>query len=681
MRTLLEFLPLIRRLEVSEAVRWSNGFRTWTSTYADLFGAIGAVANHFDELGVSKGDRVLIFAENRFEWIAVFWACVARGIELVPVDYRFSLELVKRIEAESKPKLIIDNPYLDRLATLPPNPSFQNADLGPDDIVEIVYTSGTTGDPKGVIHRHRNICSNLAPFLTEIAKYRKWAMPFQPIRIIDLLPLSHMFGQSMGLFIPVILEGSVVMTTEIHPQRLIQLIHDNRVTVAVCVPRILETLKSAVDRHGVIATHARFGWKFWAFVVGGARLDPELESFWTRRRFVVIQGYGLTEASPVVAVNHPFHVRHGSLGKVVPGQDVTIAADGEILVRGESVTTEGEWLHTGDLGEIDADGHLYFRGRKKDLIVTPEGLNVYPEDVERVLHSFPEIRDSAVVGNDHVHAVLILAQPDLDATAVIQKANEKLESHQRIRTWSIWPKHDFPRTPSTLKIKRQEIALEIAGSMAKEQSRSPDLSAMSSLERVELLSTLEEQYQTELDEDAFSRLKSTPQLDEWLRHAASTGERLEHSPELSDWARSLPLRAIRTSFHQILAVPLFRTLLPLKVTGLENLASLEGPVIFAANHTSHLDTPAILTALPHRWRRRLAPAMSKDHFRPHFEPRTISALEGSILHSDIRAGVQPLQRVPTASTNGGRKARVALHRRAHQSWLLSFGFPGRQSDP
>ena len=144
----------------------------------------------------------------------------------------------------------------------------------------------------------------------------------------------------------------------------------------------------------------------------------------------------------------------------------TIAADGEILVRGESVTTEGEWLHTGDLGEIDADGHLYFRGRKKDLIVTPEGLNVYPEDVERVLNSFPEIRDSAVVGNDHVHAVLILAQPDLDATSVIQKANEKLESHQRIRTWSIWPKHDFPRTPSTLKIKRQEIALDIAGSIA-----------------------------------------------------------------------------------------------------------------------------------------------------------------------------------------------------------------------
>src|SRR5262245_31091193 len=252
MRTLQEFLPLVRRLGRREAVRWSNGFRTWTSTYTDLYGAVGAVANHFEELGLAKGSRVLISAGNQFQWIAVFWACVARGIELVPVDYRFSPELVKRIETESRPKLLIDNPYLDRLSKLPPARDFQCTEVGPDDIVEIVYTSGTTGDPKGVVHRHRNICSNLTPFLTEITKYKRWTIPFQPIRIVDLLPLSHMFGQSMGLFIPVMLEGSVVMTTEIHPQRLIQLIHDNRVSIAVCVPRFLENLKTAVVKDTVI---------------------------------------------------------------------------------------------------------------------------------------------------------------------------------------------------------------------------------------------------------------------------------------------------------------------------------------------------------------------------------------------------------------------------------------------
>ena len=138
--------------------------------------------------------------------------------------------------------------------------------------------------------------------------------------------------------------------------------------------------------------HRQFGWKFWAFVVGGASIEPELEEFWGQLGFLLIQGYGLTEASPVVAVNHPFDARRGSLGKVVPGQDVIIAPDGEILVRGESVTKErGEWLHTGDIGSIDAEGRLYFRGRKKDLIVTGEGLNVYPHDVETVLNSvFPK---------------------------------------------------------------------------------------------------------------------------------------------------------------------------------------------------------------------------------------------------------------------------------------------------
>src|SRR5947207_12141642 len=213
---------------------------------------------------------------------------------------------------------------------------FEPAQVSPDDIVEIVYTSGTTGEPKGVVHRHRNICSNLRPFRNEIAKYRKWARPFQPIRILDLLPLSHMFGQSQGLFIPLFLEGSVAFTSEIHPGKIIDFVHDNRISVIVSVPRILENLKNEVER-GNRQVHRRFGWKFWAFVVGGARVDPELEEFWKVLGFAVIQGYGLTEASPVIAVNHPFHAKTGSLGKAVEGQEVTIAPDGEILVRDESV--------------------------------------------------------------------------------------------------------------------------------------------------------------------------------------------------------------------------------------------------------------------------------------------------------------------------------------------------------
>src|SRR5262245_8751054 len=199
MNTLQDFPSEIERLQNREAVRWSNGFRTWVSTYADLYGKIGAVVRHFDERNIGKGDRILIWAENRMEWIAVFWACVARGIQIVPADFRFSPDLVDRIRTESSPKLVMDNTSLDEIAKLPPC-TFQRTAVTPDDVVEIVYTSGTTGEPKGVVHRHRNICSNLRPFQNEIAKYKKWARPFQPVRILNLLPLSHMFGQSLGLF-------------------------------------------------------------------------------------------------------------------------------------------------------------------------------------------------------------------------------------------------------------------------------------------------------------------------------------------------------------------------------------------------------------------------------------------------------------------------------------------------
>ena len=152
------------------------------------------------------------------------------------------------------------------------------------------------------------------------------------------------------------------------------------------------------------------------------------------------------------------------------------------------------------------------------MIVTPEGLNVHPDDVEAVLREFGEIRDSAVVGvGDRVHAALILKDPTADPATLVRRANERLEAHQRIREWSIWPADDFPRTPSTLKVKRQEVARQLGSEpRMEERQRQVDLSAMSSLERVELLSQLEDRYRVDLDEEAFSKLTSTHELQEWL---------------------------------------------------------------------------------------------------------------------------------------------------------------------
>jgi len=138
MQTLQDLLPQISRLGRREAIRWSNGFRTIVTTYSELHGLIGAAVTHFEDHGVRKGDRVLIWAENRAEWVAVFWACVVRGVQAVPVDFRFSPELVQRIRAESQPKLIVDQDVLETIARLPRPRSFQTIDATGDDIVEIV---------------------------------------------------------------------------------------------------------------------------------------------------------------------------------------------------------------------------------------------------------------------------------------------------------------------------------------------------------------------------------------------------------------------------------------------------------------------------------------------------------------------------------------------------------------
>jgi long-chain acyl-CoA synthetase len=406
--------------------------------------------------------------------------------------------------------------------------------------------------------------------------------------------------------------------------------------------------------------HRLFGFKFWSFVVGAAPLEAELEAFWSARGFAVIQGYGLTETAPIVSVTHPFDIERGSVGRVISGVDVKIAADGEILVRGENVTGgyfqaeaetaqafEGGWFHTGDIGEIGPDGRLFIRGRKKELIVTPEGLKVFPDDVERVVNQIPGVRDSAAVGvagdpgtsAERVHVVLVL-EPGIDQNDVVRAANAHLESHQKIRRGLVWPYPQLPRTEGTGKLKRaairewvrtgaappaagraadtfSELVAKYSGRGDLQPATTIDELGLSSLERVELMVALEDAFQTRLDEKAFSGVRDVGQLRGLVENASRGEAEVGETLEFPAWNRSVAARALRRIGLPGFILPLTRVFAWIRLEGRTHLAALEGPVIFASNHQSYMDTPVIMAALPRHWRYRLAPAMARN-----FSPRT-----------------------------------------------------------
>ena len=705
-RTLIDFFEDLERTD-GDFLAHDDGYRTWSYSYAEAARAARGVAGRLRAQGISKGQHVVIWSENRPEWIWTLWGCLLEGVVLVPIDYRASSEFLLRIAAIVDARAIVLGETVGELTTETPVWKIRELASEPagtppavqatvDDVAEIIFTSGATSDPKGVVLTHRNILANVVPIEREVAKYRKYARPFMPIRFLNLLPLSHMFGQAMATFVPPMLSGTVVFTRSFAPEDIVTQIRTRRVSVLVCVPKILEVLRDYIQRvvpessepppPGMHWTkrwwryrraHRLFGYKFWAIVVGAAPLDPELEAFFGRLGFLVVQGYGLTETAPIVTLNHPLKAARGAVGKPIAGVEVRIAEDGEILVRGENVTQgyfnapeetraafRDGWFHTGDIGGLDEAGRLHIRGRKKEMIVTPEGLNVFPEDVERVLNEIPGVRDSAVVGapvtgssSERVQAVLLLDDP-ARVDDVVRTANAKLLDHQKIRAAAAWPEAELPRTEGTRKLKRRELRQwltagqipaarkedsrrDVIGVLARfapgrtiEPATTIDELGLSSLERVELMMALEDTLQVTVDEAKFAAAKTVAELQELTRppdyEGAGPSSVTEAQPDarpgvsppidFPSWNRSAAARGLRRVSLPTWILPLSRPVMALDVEGLEHLERLEGPVIFAANHQSHFDTPAILRALPAKWRYRLAPAMAKEFFKAHFNP-------------------------------------------------------------
>src|ERR1035441_1250282 len=601
--TILEYLDNFRRHAREVAYVQHRGYRMQRWTYGDVLSNAYRFARELEQRGIGKGDKVILWGENCAEWVVAFFGCLLRGAIVVPIDKIAAPDFAQRVAQQVDARLCVGSMqnYISDIAELNLETlreqfaAHSDQPVAPppltrDDIVQIVFTSGTTAEPRGVVITHGNILANLEPLEREIGNYLKYERIFHPLRFLNLLPLSHVFGQFLGIFLPQMLAATVLFQDTLNPSEVIHTIKKERVSVVVAGPRLMESLKEKLERDVEAAgktdwfhqqleaskdeklvrrwwrfrrIHNQFGWKFWAFISGGAALDAETEEFWRRLSFVVIQGYGLTETTSLISLNHPFHTGKRSIGKVLEGREMKLDENGEILVRGANVAAgywqnkelkpvlaEDGWFRTGDLGALDGDGNLYFKGRKKNVIVTREGMNIYPDDLEAVLRQQPEVRDCVVVGleqggNAEPCAALLLHHA-ADAAAVVARANQHLAEFQKMRRWLVWPEEDFPRTPTQkpkIGVIQQAVQQEFSsaaavapaqgglgelisritgrsvGALASDAKLEGDLN-LSSMDRVELMSALEDRYQVDLSEANFAQVSTVGEL-----------ERLLHQPQ------------------------------------------------------------------------------------------------------------------------------------------------------
>jgi long-chain acyl-CoA synthetase len=525
-RTILDMLDgAVTRYRERPAlgVRHDDGSTT-TWSYRELDRRARVAAWRLRALDLEPGDRILTWSPSTPELPAAYFGAMHARLVIVPLDLRMAPDAIDTIVRASGARHLIlgtgrdaPDPVSAGLADFPTTtvaalaaePADDDPSFPPDwearqaswkrptadEVFELVFTSGTTGTPKGVMLAHDNVIASIESFHRIV--------PPMEHRIVSLLPLSHLLEQAVALFYALDVGADVLYVRSRNPRVIFDALRDHRVTSMVVVPQILDLFWSAIEREiakqGRTATvdrlrriarrlpfairrllfrsvHRQLGGHFRLFLSSGAFLPPALQQAWEDLGVTVLQGYGTTETGTGACGTLDDH-EPGTVGRVPEGIEMRIAPDGEIQFRGRSVFkgywnapeltaqafTDDGWYRTGDLGRYDDEGRLILSGRIKDMIVLPNGFNVYPEDIENALR-IAELRDAVVVETapGRIEAVVLaLADEEPAATkarvdAAVKAANATLGPNQRIAGWRLWPAEDFPRT-HTLKIKRDPI--------------------------------------------------------------------------------------------------------------------------------------------------------------------------------------------------------------------------------
>lgn len=687
MKTLVSFFEeRVKKFSKRPALKMRPRFRTIHWNFGELDNYASGIAYFLEQNGVKFGDRVILIAHNSPYWVGTFFGILLRGGIVVPLNPQSTKNFVEKIIKETEAKILFKNSCLFShksfgIRTVDidfkkeqayKKHHFSKVDVSEDNIAEIVYTSGTTGDPKGVVLTHKNIISNVEA-ITKIFKASCYD------RTVSILPLFHMYEQTCSLFFALKYGMEIMYAPNISSRAVQQCLQEQRATKMLVVPEFLETLIRKIESRAAEVgkkenlqkmfwlaeclpfflrrllfrkVHKMLGGRLRHIFSGGAFLAPDIERKWSAMGFIVLQGYGLTETSPVVTSNLEKKKKKGSVGCLIPGVKVTISKDKEILIEGpgvfkgyyhdETKTREtfdaAGRFKTGDMGHFDEYGFLYISGRKKYVIVSPSGENVYPEDVEIELKNIEGVLDAVVVGyplngREIVYAVLLTDRNDIDA--IVHQVNYRLAPYQRIQSWDVWPEGDFPRS-ATRKVKKEEVIkwlkdkkqVKAKGVLSKEMSPLVRLlNAVSgkdvgiirdksnlfsdlhfdSLMRIELVSRIEEVFDVVVEEHLITQKTTVKDLEELIKKG------LKGRPpcKFKSWLLS-PISNFFRFLIQRLIFPFWSIFFKVKSEGLENIRDFKLPAIFMTNHLSYLDTLLILKALPLKIRNRIAVAAAVD---------------------------------------------------------------------
>jgi long-chain acyl-CoA synthetase len=748
------------------AERWPNNMalelqrrdQIESCTYGELRRLAESVGHWITEKGFARGSRLAILADNHPRWVAAYLGTIASGCVVVPLDTALHddqvtkllkdsgaaaifcdvkhIPIAKPAAAELKLGMILMDP--DRMPTKSPQEKWLGTmpaifEAGPggfipapannDDLASLLYTSGTTADPKGVMLTHAN-------FLGEVTAVFDWVDLGPGDALLGVLPLFHVLAQMANLLLPLVKGSRVVYLETLNTTELLRALSERNITAFAVVPQffylIHERVMQNVAKRGALTqkifaamvvlnrtlrkvgvntgrflfreVHDTLGPKMSYLVTGGSRFDPGIAHAFHDLGIDVLQAYGLTETTAAVFANSPHDNEIGSVGKAMKGVEAKIIDPqlqeegppvGEVAIRGAvvmkgywnrpdataAVLRDG-WFLTGDLGYFDSHGHLFLTGRKKEVIVLSNGKNVYPEEIEANYLKSPFIKEIAVMGlegkpgegGDRLHAVIVPNFDELRQRKIvnakevirfdIEGLSPKIASTKRISSYEIW-QDDLPRT-TTRKIKRFEVEKRVKANQAKKVSDDADLPAekpltteetawlelpdvqrglktirdasrsapptmrpslnleldlgLDSMQRVEVLSRLEEELGGHVEESQLVAIYTVRDLIDAVLQSAAAGEgKKGERPAFAGWQSILandpddpdvlalthPHRWNDTFWYlfsrlaQVFALDRF----DLKVSGLEKLPK-SGPYILSSNHQSYLDPLILASVLP-----------------------------------------------------------------------------------